>query len=246
MLRSLSTRFAPSAWVVGVISLAVLGCSSDVNGPGNRTVASVEVLLSSSEIEVGQPDTATAIALDQFGAPINAGPVTWSSTFPEVAGVQPTTGLMLAIASGTTQISATVAGKVGRRTLTVSPPPILINEVNPNGDLPGGWVELFNPTARAVDLSGWTVTNGNVSEAFTFPEGVIIESGGYAAVNEVTLPNQLNATDAVHLFNKYGVQSNAYAWTNNTPGTTYSRCPDGRGDFVATLTATRKAVNACP
>jgi uncharacterized protein YjdB len=48
-----------------------------------------------------------------------ARPVTWSSTFPEVAVVQPTTGLMLAIASGTTQISAAIAGKVGRRTVTI-------------------------------------------------------------------------------------------------------------------------------
>jgi hypothetical protein len=185
--------------------------------------------------------------LDQYGAPIDAGPVTWSSTFPEVAVVQPTTGLILAIASGTTQISATIAGKVGGRTVTVSPPPILVNEVNPNGDLPaGGWVELFNPTARAVDLTGWTITNGDVLRSFTFPAGVIIESGGYVAVNEQTLPVALNATDAVHVFNKFGVQSDSYSWANNALGTSYGRCPDGIGPLVTTLAPTRKAVNACP
>jgi uncharacterized protein YjdB len=46
-----------------------------------------------------QFDTATAVLLDQNGAPINKGPVTWTSTFPEVAVVQPTTGKIFAIAS---------------------------------------------------------------------------------------------------------------------------------------------------
>jgi hypothetical protein len=237
-------RFALALLTV-TVSVA---CSSDYGtGTASRVVTSVDVSLASSEIEEGQPDTAMAAALDQYGAPIDAGPVTWSSTFPEVAVVQPTTGLMLAIASGTAQITATIAGKVGRRTVTVSPPPILVNEVNPNGDLPaGGWVELFNPTARAVDLTGWTISNSDVSNWFTFPAGVIIESGGYVAVNEQTLPAGLNATDAVHVFNKFGVQSDGYSWTGNAPGTSYGRCPDGIGPLVTTLAPTRKAANACP
>jgi hypothetical protein len=154
---------------------------------------------------------------------------------------------MLAIASGTAQITATIAGKVGRRTVTVSPPPILINEVNPNGNLPAsGWVELFNPTARAVDISGWTISNSDISRSFTLPAGVIIESGGYVAVNEQTLPHPLDATDAAHLFNKFGVQSDSFAWTANTAGTSYGRCPDGIGPLVITLAPTRAAANACP
>jgi len=138
-------------------------------------------------------------------------------------------------------------GPANRGVVTVSSPPILINEVNPNGDLPaGGWVELYNPTARAVDLTGWTITGNDISRSFTFPAGVIIESGGYVAVNEQTLPVGLNATDAVHVFNKFGVQSDGYSWTSNAPGTAYGRCPDGRGPLVTTLAPTRKAANACP
>lgn len=125
-------------------------------------------------------------------------------------------------------------------------PQILINEVNPNGNLPGGFVELFNPTANAIDLYGWTVSDGDVSNRFTFPAGVVIEAGGYAAVNEVTLPNELGATDAVHLFSPSGVQSDTYSWSDNAPGVTYGRCADGRGPFVVNLAATRKATNACP
>ena len=86
--------------------------------------------------------------MHQYGTPIDAGPVTWSSTFPEVAVVQPTTGLMLAIASGTTQISATIAGKVGRRTVAVSPPGTSYGRC-PDGV--GPLLTTLAPTRKAVN-----------------------------------------------------------------------------------------------
>ena len=130
--------------------------------------------------------------------------------------------------------------------ITVSPPPLLINEVNPNGDLPGGFVEIYNPTPHAVDMAGWVVTGGDRANAFTLPDGVVIGSGEYVAVNEVTVPNEFHATDAVHLYSKFGVQADAYAWAGNVPGTAYARCPNGSGNFTNTGTPTRKAPNACP
>jgi hypothetical protein len=223
----------------------LLACGTDYGTNPSRTVASITVALSNSELEMGQTDTAVATARDQYGVSIDAGVVTYSSTFPEVATVNPTTGQVHAVASGNAQIIATVGATSARETITVSPPPILVNEVNPDGDLPGGWVELFNPDARAVDVAGWTITSSDAAHSFTIPAGATIASGDYLAVNEVTLPSGLNATDAVHLYNKYGVQSDAYGWVGNTPGTAYARCPDGFGDFVSTSTPTRKATNVC-
>jgi hypothetical protein len=245
-LRRINTQrfFTP---VAVLVLAAVLGCSTDYgSGPSNRVATSVDVALVHSEIEVGQTDTATATVLDQYGSPIAGSAVTWSSTFPEVAAVQPTTGRIFAVASGRTEIVATSAGKEARKVLTVSAPAILINEVNPNGDLPGGWVEMFNPTGSAIDMSGWTISGGDITHSFTFPAGVVIAPGGYVAVNEVTLPIELGTTDAVHLFSKYGVQSDSFSWAGNVPGKTYGRCPDGRGPFVDPLDPTRKSANACP
>lgn len=74
------------------------------------------------ELEMGQSITAIAAAVEQSGAPIDKGPVSWLSTFPKVAVVQPTTGQLLAISSGMTQIMAKIARKVGHRTLTVLRP----------------------------------------------------------------------------------------------------------------------------
>jgi len=224
---------------------ASLACSDHTTGPAPREVATINVTLNASEIEVGQFDTATAILLDQNGAPLNEGPVTWTSTFPEVAVVQPTTGKIFAIAPGTTQIVATIAGKEGHQTVAVSPPAILVNEVNPNGDLPGGWVELFNPTGRAVDMTGWTITSNEHFLGAIIAPGTIIPSGGYVVVEEASFPSGINAIDGVHLFSRFGIQSSAAAWAGNPP-TSLGRCPDGIGGFEVTVAPTKGAANLCP
>jgi len=209
-----------------------------------RVVTSINVTLPISEIETGQIITATAVVLDQDGTPLNEGPVTWTSTFPEVAVVQPTTGEILAINSGTTQIVATIAGKEGRRTVIVSPPPILVNEINTNGDAPGGWVELFNPMPSAVDMTGWRIASDDLSRSVAFAPGTSIPSGGYLVVEEASFPSGLNARDGVHLFSRFGVQSDGSSWTGS-PTTTLGRCPDGRGPLSVTLAPSKGATNVC-
>jgi hypothetical protein len=223
--------------------LPLMACGSDGTGPTH--VANVTVALSNSELETGQTDTAVATVLDESGAHLSNVAVAYTSTFPQVATVNATTGQVVAVASGRTEIIATAAGVSGREQITVSPPPLIINEVDPEGDIPGGWVELYNPTARDVDASGWTVTSGNGGQGFTLPELLVVHSGDYVAVNEGLLPSGLAATDAVHVYNKYGVQSDTYAWVGSVAGTSYARCPNGIGGFTATATPTRKAANVC-
>ena len=106
-------------------------------------------------------------------------------------------------------------------------------------------MELFNPTPHTVDLTGWSISSFDLSAVFAFPNGATIESGSYVVVNEATLPRGINASDAVNLFSKYGAVSDRYTWTNNLPGTSYGRCPDGQGPFVNISTPTRKAANSC-
>lgn len=46
------------------------------------------------------------------------------------------------------------------------------------------WVELYNPNAEAVDLSGWGLTDGfpGGDTPWAFPEGTGIAAGGYLVV----------------------------------------------------------------
>lgn len=62
---------------------------------------------------------------------------------------------------------------------------VLIHEINYNssGDFnPGDWVELYNNTTAAVDLSGWTFEDS--ASTWTVPAGTILESGAYLVLAE--------------------------------------------------------------
>jgi lamin tail-like protein len=238
---------APS-FVFALITAAALGCGSDGTEPQVHTVASIDVSLK-SELEIGEKDTAAAIARDESGAPIAGAAVSWSSTFPDVAVITPE-GEISTKAIGTTEIVAGAGGKVVRKQLTVLPPPLLINEVNPDGDLTGGWIEVFNSTPHAIDLAGWfivTVIGPTHVELYTFPTGSVIGPGEFVVVDETMIPGLLNASGTVALFSKFGVESDAMTWTANASGTAYARCPDNDrfGALVSTSAPTRKAPNVC-
>jgi hypothetical protein len=208
-------------------------------------LTTVDVTLESAFVEVGQTTMASAVPLDQFAATLSAASVIYYSSNPKVAVASPTTGKIFAIAAGTAQIIATIDGRSGQRTITVSNAPgIKINEVKSNGDAPGGWVELVNPTAVTVDMSGWMLTDSNVLHTASLPAGTTIPSHGYLLIDEAAFPAGLGAVDAVRLVSRYGVQVDGYAWTSS-PATTLGRCPDGTGDFVVTTAATRGATNTC-
>jgi hypothetical protein len=250
MTRVFSTvrhSIARGAFALAVLSLSISASCSDAEKLSSPVPAltTVDVTLESSSIEVGQTISASAVALDQYAAPISATSVIYYSNNPRVAIVSPTTGKIFAVAPGTAQIIATIDGRSGQRTIIVSNAPgIKINEVKSNGDAPGGWVELLNTTAFTVDMSGWTLTDSNVLHSVPLPAGMTIPSHGYLLVDETNFPVGLAAVDAVHLFSRFGVQVDAFAWTS-TPATTLGRCPDGTGDFVVTGAATRGATNTC-
>ena len=205
-------------------------------------LTTIRLSLADNSIELGQTTTATVTALDQFDAPIAVGPVTYGSDAP-YASVDPT-GSILGVSPGATQITATIDGRTVSQTLTVFRSPIVINEVWPNGDAPGGWVELFNPTTANVDMSGWTVSGRDVTARFVLPAGTTIAPGGYVVVDESSLPLGLNASDRVHLIGRYGIQVDTRSWTVD-PATSYGRCPDGDGPFIATAAPSKGAANIC-
>ncbi len=61
---------------------------------------------------------------------------------------------------------------------------IVINEVeiNPPGNdisSPIEWIELFNPTDTAVDISGWQISTSLSRDNFRIPQGTIISPGEF-------------------------------------------------------------------
>lgn len=86
-------------------------------------LTTVSVSLSAATISVGQTATASAAGLDQKGAPIGLGSVTWTLSTPAVATVN-ASGTVTGVAVGQTQIIATAGGKQGSALLTVTEIPV--------------------------------------------------------------------------------------------------------------------------
>jgi len=124
--------------------------------------------------------------------------------------------------------------------------PVRINEVESNGDPSGDWIELINPSANAIDLSGWTVLdNDGTHIPSTIPAGTTIAPAGYYIVTEAALGFGLGGGDSANVFDSAGTLVDAYSWTAHA-STTYGRCPNGTGAFTTTTTSTKDLVNACP
>ena len=226
------------------VTLAAAACGGSGTEPTDHGVSTVEVSLAQDAIEEGQFDTATAIARDAGGHQLTVNHVGWSSTFPGVASVFQN-GEINGIASGNADIVATIDGHTGSRRITVSKPPVIINEVFADGDVGDGWVELYNPTGSPVALADWEIRPSDVGPtAYVIPAGVTIAAGGFATFDEASLSFPLAVNGRLVLLNKFRRLADDFTWTNETPGKADGRCPNG-GQFVRLATPTRNAANAC-
>jgi len=231
-----------------ILALALLAagtaaCGADPSAASPRILTTVELSVADEPAEVAQYTHATVIALDQYGDPIDTGPATFASGDRRIAAVSPTTGLILGVSPGTTEITASTAGMTAHRTLTVFVPAIRINEVEPDGDAAGGWVELYNPTDADFDLSAWSLAHNPFAKAF-LPLGTTIPAHGYLVVDESRILGGLAHADGVRLFSRFGVEVDVFFWQRDAT-TSYGRCPDGTGDLIETAVPTRGAANSC-
>lgn len=110
---------------VGSIGLLALGsallasCGGDTTGPSD--VARVEVTPSASTLDAfGATIQFQAVAKDAQGNGLSGKTFTWSSSAPQVATVEPQSGLVTSVANGTAEIRATTDEITGSATLTVA------------------------------------------------------------------------------------------------------------------------------
>ena len=130
-----------------------------VTQPATSTapVASVSVALASNSLIVGGSTQATATERDASNIVLTGRTVTWSSGSPSIATVS-SSGLVTAVAAGTTNIIASSEGVTGSASLTVSPPP-------PSGSIssnePAGMTVLTERPFNALNEDGWTNTGSS-------------------------------------------------------------------------------------
>lgn len=114
---------------------------------------------------------------------------------------------------------------------------IVLNELLPHPSSANDWIELYNPTSSAVDLSNWTIVDS--TSTIKTLSGIISPSG--FLVFEVT--NRLNnSADTIYLKDSSGITIDQYSYSQD-PGIdrSYGRSPDG-GSW-ATLSSSKGVSN---
>lgn len=109
------TRRVASAVLLLVVSCG--GSASTAPDPASG-IAAVSLNVTSAQLMVGQTLQLTATGLTSTGT-VAAGTATWNSSAPTVAYVS-TSGVVTAVAAGTTGVSATINGRSATATITVS------------------------------------------------------------------------------------------------------------------------------
>lgn len=122
--------------------------------------------------------------------------------------------------------------------------PVRINEVESDGGSPDDWIELANPTASALDVSGIVVKDDDDAHGYAIPAGSSIPAGGYLVIDRDQLGFGLGKDDAVRLFDD-GLLIDETTWDADHAAVTWGRCPDITGTFAVTAESTKGAANVC-
>ncbi len=129
---------------------------------------------------------------------------------------------------------------------------VVINEVQATANAAGDFVELYNYSSSAVDLSDCSLSDDRDVAKYFFPTASLLPAGGFLALTGSTLGFALNsAGDTVYLRapNVGGLPGRvleALKFTAQRAGLTTGRSPDG-GAMLATLaSATMGQPNSVP
>ena len=125
-------------------------------------------------------------------------------------------------------------------------PGIAINEVESDGD-DTDWVEVYNYSNEAVDLSGWYLldndSTGHKNDIIPVVQGTILNPGEvYVFDQNKDFTFGLGKGDSVSIFTSGHALVDQYTWSTHANGV-YARIPDGTGNFVETINSTKNDLN---
>jgi uncharacterized protein YjdB len=132
--------------LVAALALAAAACD---NTPydASELVATVNVAPDTATLEVGATRLLAVVIREQDGTPIHGFDVTWSSDNEAIARVA-ANGTVTAVAEGVTRVSASVAGRSARATISVTQAPLATLEIH------GDSVRVLERT-HSLQLIAW-------------------------------------------------------------------------------------------
>ena len=157
-------------------------------------------------------------------------------------------GVYARIPDGTGEFQDFATATKGKKNKVVNP--VVINEVQSN-DPSGGadWVELANPTAETLNISGLILKDNKDKDSYTIPEGTTIPANGFLVIYQDDSGVQgfafgLGKGDSVRIFED-GEQIAIATWPDGShTNPTWGLYPDVNGStYQNTLEATPGAAN---
>lgn len=142
-----------------------------------------------------------------------------------------------------------VGGSPGQSELTIPSPyrRLVINEFLAHTDEPEiDFIELYNRSRQAVDLSGLILSDDPVQRKFRIPEGTVLEGGAYRVFYQDELGFNLDsAGEVVYLVSPDASEVlDAIRFHAQENGVAYGRSPNGAGRLGELTTPTPGAPNA--
>ena len=144
-----------TVWILAAVVAACSSTSTDV--VTSADVGSVFITPPTTTVRVGSQIPLQALVQDPGGKTIPGTDVFWSVQNPSIATVS-TAGVVTGVALGSTQVAASVNGKSGVATITVSPAAVATVTVTPS-PLPMSVGQTTQLAATVKDQNGTVVTN---------------------------------------------------------------------------------------
>jgi hypothetical protein len=140
-------------------------------------------------------------------------------------------------------------GSPGRRDPLSAAPleSVVINEFLAHTDLPQvDFIELFNRSTSAVDLSGWILTDDARTNRLRIPQGTLLAAGAAVVFEEGTLGFRLSsAGETLSLLTPDAMRIvDSVRFVAQENGVSTGRSPDGLGNFRRLAVPTPGALNA--
>jgi hypothetical protein len=182
--QEIPVRILRTALALTVFAATACGDDSSPTQVDDPRVESVTVTGTSTLI-VGETAQMVVTILDQFGDPLTGSTMTWTSSSQSTASVS-ATGLVTALAPGSTTITASSGGVNGQLALTVLDVPVASITLDPeSAEIMQGETVQLTATLRDADdqiLTGRTITWGtSASSVATVASGAVTGVGGGVA-----------------------------------------------------------------
>jgi len=198
-----------------------------------------------SDVDVAVLSTSPASSCVGATLAVNATLTCTSDSPVATVAPVPVRGVTISVAVGGAGQNASDTGAYFYEVMTGT---AVINEIKTTGT---DWVELYNPSSVAVDLTGWTVTDNNPGgNGNTIPLNITLQSGAYASYETENPPawdfGFSNGGDSATLRDPNGVVVSTFTWTSPAANS-WGLCPDGQGgmEYVDTEGETRDGPNNC-